>query len=98
LTAGDEDFQKLKTHITWIDVLVWEIYITRERNKIKHIKEIIRKYQPEHTFFIDDNIDITVSDFETPITIYEMDRAHKKTWPGIIHSLNLALIIMDYES
>jgi len=98
LTAGDEDFQKLKTHITWIDVLVWEIYITRERNKIKHIKEIIRKYQPEHTFFIDDNIDITASDFETPITIYEMDRAHKKTWPGIIHSLNLALIIMDYES
>jgi hypothetical protein len=40
---------------------------------------------------------MTSADFETPITIYEMDRGRTKEWSGILHSLNLALITMDYE-
>ncbi len=88
LTTGDEGFQKLKTHITWVDTLVSEIYITRERNKIKHIKTLIEKYQPEATVFIDDRINLSESHFDTPITIYEMDRANQKTWVSIIHNLS----------
>jgi hypothetical protein len=78
LTTGDEDFQKLKTHITGVDTLVDEVYVTRSRNKIEHINKLIQKYQPEHTFFIDDRIHMTSADFETPITIYEMDRGRTK--------------------
>lgn len=88
LTTGDEDFQKLKTHITWIDSMVWEVYITRERNKIKHIKWLIEKYKPDSTVFIDDRINFTPSHLYAPITIYEMDRAHTKEWESVIHSLD----------
>ena len=88
LTTGDEEFQKLKTHITGVDSLVWEVYITRERNKIKHIKHLIEKYKPESTIFVDDRINLTESHFDIPITIYEMDRAHEKNGTHIIHSLD----------
>lgn len=88
LTTGDETFQELKTHITGVDSLVWEIYITRVRNKIKHIKHLIEKYKPESTIFVDDRINFTGSHFDTPITIYEMDRAREKHGTHIIHSLN----------
>ena len=97
LTTGDEDFQKLKLEITGVDCLVDDIVITRNRNKVEHIKKLIEKYAPEHTFVIDDRINFSAADFDTLITICEMDRAGKKDWPGIIHSLNLALITMDYE-
>ncbi len=87
LTTGDEDFQRLKTHITGIDSLVWEIYITRERNKIKHIKTLIETYNPDKTVFVDDRINLSESHFDAPITIYEMNRAKTKSWANIIHSL-----------
>lgn len=87
LTTGDEEFQKLKTHITGMDALVSEIYITRERNKIKHIKTLIEKYNPDKTIFVDDRINLSESHFDTPITIYEMNRANTKSWTNIIHSL-----------
>lgn len=88
LTTGDEEFQKLKTHITGVDNLVWEVYITRERNKIKHIKHLIEKYKPASTIFVDDRINLTESHFDTPITIYEMDRAWEKNGVHIIHGLD----------
>lgn len=88
LTTGDEEFQKLKTHITGVDTLVWEIYITRERNKIKHIKHLIEKYKPESTILVDDRINLTESHFDTPITLYEMDRACEKNGAHIIHNLD----------
>ncbi len=75
LTTGDEDFQRLKVDITGVDKLVDEVFITRKRNKAENIREIIQKYQPEHTIFIDDHINITPADFDTPLTIYDMDRA-----------------------
>lgn len=88
LTTGDEDFQKLKAEITGVHRLVDEVYITRDRNKIIHIKELVKKYQPEFTVFVDDHINISTADFETPIMIYEMDRAQQKTGEFVIHSLN----------
>ncbi len=88
LTTGDEEFQKLKTHITWVDALVDEIYITRERNKIKHINSLIEKYRPGSTVFVDDRMNISDRDFNTDITLYEMDRANTKTWKNIIHALS----------
>lgn len=88
LTTGDEDFQQLKVEITGVDKLVDEVFITRKRNKAENIREIIAKYQPEKTIFIDDHINITPADFETPITIYEMDRARTKEWEFVIHSLD----------
>lgn len=88
LTAGDEEFQKIKLEITGIYELVNEVYITRERNKIKHIKHLIKKYKPESTIFVDDRINLTESHFDTPITIYEMDRAHEKNGTHIIHNLD----------
>lgn len=88
LTTGDEDFQHLKVDVTGVDKLVDEIFITRKRNKAENIREIIAKYQPEKTIFIDDHINITPADFETPITIYEMDRGHKKEWEFVIHGLH----------
>lgn len=97
LTTWDEDFQKLKVELTWVDTLVDEVVITRNRNKVEHIKNLIKKYSPEHTFFIDDRINFSASEFDTPITIYEMDRWRKKEGPGIIHSLNLSIITMNYE-
>lgn len=78
LTTGDEDFQKLKVDITGVDELVDEVFVTRKRNKAENIREIIAKYKPEKTIFIDDHINITPSDFDTPITIYDMDRARTK--------------------
>lgn len=87
LTTGDEGFQKLKTHITGVDSLVSETYITRERNKIKHIKTLIEKYNPDKTIFVDDRINLSESHFDAPITIYEMNRANTKSWANIIHSL-----------
>jgi hypothetical protein len=78
LTTGDEDFQHLKIDITGVDKLVDEVFVTRKRNKAENIREIIKKYQSTHTVFIDDHINITPADFDTPITIYEMDRAQKK--------------------
>ncbi len=87
LTTGDEEFQKIKTHITGIDTLVDEVVVTRNRNKAENIREIIGKYSPEHTIFIDDHINISPLDFDTPITIIEMDRANKKEWPNTIHDL-----------
>ena len=59
LTTGDEDFQHLKVDVTGVDKLVDEIFITRKRNKAENIREIIAKYQPEKTIFIDDHINIT---------------------------------------
>lgn len=88
LTTGDEEFQKLKTHITGVDSLVWEIYITRERNKIKHIKYLIEKYKPDSTVFVDDRINFTPSHLCAPVTVYEMDRARTKEWKFVIHNLN----------
>jgi len=88
LTAGDEEFQKLKVEITGIDKFVDEVYITRERNKIKHIKHLIEKYRPESTIFVDDRINITESHFDSPITIYEMDRSHTKDGKQVIHELS----------
>lgn len=78
LTTGDEDFQKVKVALTGVDKLVNEVFVTRNRNKTESIKKIIEKYQPEHTIFIDDHINISESDFDASITIYEMDRAHTK--------------------
>lgn len=88
LTAGNEEFQKLKLEITGIDELFDEVYITRERNKIKHIKYLIKKYKPESTVFVDDRINLTNSHFDTPVSIYEMDCSHKKSGNDIIHSLD----------
>jgi hypothetical protein len=31
---------------------------------------------------------MTPADFETPITIYDMDRAHTKEWEFVIHDLS----------
>ena len=88
LTAGDEVFQQLKLEITGIDKLVDEVYVTRERNKIKHIKHLIDKYKPAATIFVDDRINLSESHFDTPVTIYEMDRANKKSGDNIIHNLD----------
>ena len=97
LTTGDEDFQKVKVTVTGVDKLVDEVFVTRNRNKTESIKQIIQKYQPEHTIFIDDHINMTEEDFDTPITIYEMNRARTKSGPKIIHSLNVALVTFDYH-
>lgn len=88
LTTGDEDFQKVKVALTGVDKLVNEVFVTRNRNKTESIKKIIEKYQPEHTIFIDDHINISESDFDASITIYEMDRAHTKEWEFVIHKLD----------
>ena len=88
LTAGDEVFQQLKLEITGIGKLVDEVYVTRERNKIKHIKHLIDKYKPDATIFVDDRINLSESHFDTPVTIYEMDRANKKSGDNIIHNLD----------
>lgn len=88
LTAGDEVFQQLKLEITGIGKLVDEVYVTRERNKIKHIKRLIDKYKPDTTIFVDDRINLSESHFDTPVTIYEMDRAHTKDGKQIIHNLD----------
>lgn len=88
LTTGDEDFQYLKTHITGVDTLVDEVFVTRKRNKAENIREIIQKYNPVHTIFIDDHINITPADFDTPITIYDMNRARTKDWEFVIHELS----------
>lgn len=88
LTTGDEDFQHLKVDITGADKLVDEVFVTRKRNKAENIREIIQKYQPEHTIFIDDHINITPADFDTPITIYDMNRARTKKWEFVIHELS----------
>lgn len=88
LTTGDEDFQKLKLSLTWAEKLVDEVIITRNRDKINHIKDIIEKFQPEHTYVIDDRIHMSEEDFDTPITLYEMDRFHQKIGSNIIHSLS----------
>jgi FMN phosphatase YigB (HAD superfamily) len=87
LTTGDEEFQRIKVHVTGVDSLVDEVFITRKRNKAENIREIIKQYQPMHTIFIDDHINISPEDFDTPITIYEMNRANTKLWANIIHSL-----------
>jgi FMN phosphatase YigB (HAD superfamily) len=78
LTTGDEEFQRIKVHVTGVDSLVDEVFITRKRNKAENIREIIKQYQPMHTIFIDDHINISPEDFDTPITIYEMNRANTK--------------------
>jgi len=88
LTAGDEEFQKLKLEITGMYKLVDEVYVTRERNKIKHIKHLVNKHKPDSTIFVDDRINLTESHFDTPITIYEMDRAREKNGAHIIHGLD----------
>ena len=51
------------------------------------IKKIIEKYQPEHTYVVDDRIRMTEQDFDTPITLYEMDRSYQKNGTNVIHSL-----------
>lgn len=88
LTTGDEDFQHLKVTLTGVGKLVDEVFVTRKRNKAENIREIIKKYQPIHTIFVDDHINITPADFDTPITIYEMDRARKKEGEYVIHGLD----------
>ena len=88
LTTGDEDFQRLKLAVTGVDTLVHEVFITRNRDKHAHIRTLVEKYQPAMTFFIDDRIgDMKSTDFDFPITIFEMDRKHEKQGENIIHSL-----------
>lgn len=88
LTTGDEDFQRLKTSLTRVDDLVDEVYITRDRDKIAHIRAIHKKYQPDHTIFVDDRIHMTDEDFDFPITILDMDRSRSKNGKDIIHTLS----------
>ncbi len=78
LTAGDELFHEMKVRITGAGKLVNQVVVTRIRNKIEIIRRIIAHYGPESTIFIDDRIHMTPADFDTPITIYDMDRAHTK--------------------
>lgn len=87
LTTGDEQLQDIKMKLTGMYDMVDEVRITRDRNKIAHIKQAIADIQPEKTFFIDDRIHMTEADFDTPITIYEMDRKREKNGNGIIHEL-----------
>lgn len=88
LTAGDELFHEMKVRITGAGKLVNQVVVTRIRNKIEIIRRIIAHYGPESTIFIDDRIHMTPADFDTPITIYDMDRAHTKEWEFVIHELN----------
>ena len=74
LTTWNESLQHIKTHLTWITNHVDEVYITRDRNKIEHIQNIYKKYQPDYTFFIDDSIHMDQQDFDFPIQIIEMNR------------------------
>lgn len=89
LTTGDEDFQKLKLSITGVDILVDEVFITRNRDKHTHIRTLVEKYHPAMTFFTDDRIrDMKSTDFDFPITIFEMDRTGEKMGENVIHSLH----------
>ena len=85
LTAGDELFHEMKVRITGASKLVNQVIVTRIRNKTDIIKRIIAHYEPESTVFVDDRIHMTAADFDTPITIYEMDRTHKKEGEFVIH-------------
>lgn len=78
LTAGDELFHEMKVRITGASKLVNQVVVTRIRNKIEIIRRIIAHYEPESTIFVDDRIHMTPADFDTPITIYDMDRARTK--------------------
>lgn len=79
LTAGDELFHEMKVRITGASKLVNQVIVTRIRNKTEIIKRIIAHYEPESTIFVDDRIHMmTPNDFDTPITIYDMDRARTK--------------------
>lgn len=88
LTAGDELFHEMKVRITGASKLVNQVIVTRIRNKTEIIKRIIAHYEPESTVFVDDRIHMTSADFDTPITIYDMDRARTKEWEFVIHSLD----------
>lgn len=88
LTAGDEIFHEMKVRITGASKLVNQVIVTRIRDKTEIIRRIIAHYEPKNTIFVDDRIHMTSSDFDTHITIYEMDRAHKKEWEFVIHELN----------
>ncbi len=88
LTAGDELFHEMKVRITGASKLVNQVIVTRIRNKTDIIKRIIAHYEPESTVFVDDRIHMTAADFDTPITIYEMDRTHKKEGEFVIHWLD----------
>ncbi len=79
LTTGDEKLQEIKLRLTGMYDLVDEIRITRDRNKIAHIKKAIADHNPIRTIFIDDRIHMTHADFDTPITILEMDRKGEKS-------------------
>ncbi len=88
LTAGDEIFHEMKVRITGASKLVNQVIVTRIRDKTEIIKRIIAHYEPESTIFVDDRIHMSPADFDTPITIYEMDRARKKEWEFVIHELD----------
>lgn len=88
LTAGDELFHEMKVRITGASKLVNQVVVTRIRNKIEIIRRIIAHYEPESTIFVDDRIHMTPADFDTPVTIYDMDRARTKEWEFVIHNLN----------
>lgn len=88
LTAGDELFHEMKVRITGANKLVNQVVVTRIRNKIEIIRRIIAHYEPESTVFIDDRIHMTPADFDTPVTIYDMDRTHTKEWEFVIHELS----------
>lgn len=88
LTTGDEKLQDIKMQLTGMYDLVDEVRITRDRNKIAHIKKITEELKPQKTFFVDDRIHMTPSDFDFPITIFEMDRKYEKTGENVIHNLS----------
>ncbi len=92
LTAGDEIFHSMKVKISGVTDLVHQVVVTRIRDKSGMIQRLHAHYQPEHTIVVDDRINMVWTDFDFPITIYEMDRAHKKEWPWIIHKLDESLI------
>lgn len=88
LTAGDELFHEMKVRITGASQLVNQVIVTRVRDKTEIIKRIIAHYEPESTVFVDDRIHMTPADFDTHITIYDMDRACTKDWEFVIHELS----------
>ena len=93
LTTGDEEFQKLKTDVTWVDALVEEVYVTRDRNKIAHIHTLHEKYKPDMTVFLDDRIHMTSDDFDFPIMILDMDRKWEKEGENVVHGMTS---VLDY--
>ena len=63
------------------------MFVTRDRDKTQHIRDLYEKFEPDHVVFLDDRIHMGEDDFGFPITILDMDRNGGKKGNYVVHRL-----------